>query len=53
VEFWIDRFYVFDLKKGNLIVSGGIIEPMEILYNVFDTNQLDTEPTAIFYHTHE
>jgi hypothetical protein len=29
VEFWPDRFYVRDLKKGKSIVVGGILDLMD------------------------
>jgi hypothetical protein len=36
VEFWPDRFYVRDLKKGNLIVIEGILDPNDNLYKLYD-----------------
>jgi hypothetical protein len=46
VEFWPDRFYVHDLKKGKSIVIGGILDPNENLYKFHDSTQPEPEPNC-------
>jgi hypothetical protein len=42
VEFWPDRFYVCDLKKGKSIVVDGILDPMDNLYKFCDSTRPET-----------
>jgi hypothetical protein len=37
MEFWSDWLHVLDLKKGNSIIIGELLDPMENLYNFHDT----------------
>jgi hypothetical protein len=53
IKFWLDHFYVHDLKKGKLIIVGGILDPNDNLYKLCDTTQLDSEPSSLVSHINE
>jgi hypothetical protein len=53
VEFWPDQFYIHDLKKGNSIVVGGILNLMDSLYKFYDMTRLEPKPTTLVSHTDE
>jgi hypothetical protein len=52
VEFWLDQFYVCDLKKDKPIFIGGLY-PIDSLYKFRDMNRLETERIALVSHTDE
>jgi hypothetical protein len=49
VEFWPDRFYVRDLKKGKLIVVDGILDPMDNLYKFCDSTRPESELNCTYF----
>jgi hypothetical protein len=53
VESFLDRFYVFNLKKGNSIIIGGILYPMKSLYKLCESNRPEPELTALVSHNDE
>ena len=53
VEFWLDQFYVHDLKKGKLIFTSRLLDLMDNLYKICDMSRRDTEMTSLVYHTNK
>jgi hypothetical protein len=53
VEFWPDRFYVWDLKKGKSIVIDGVLDPTDNLYKFCDSTQPKYELISLISHTYE
>jgi hypothetical protein len=52
VEFLLDLFYVFYLK-GNSIVTGELLNPIENFYKLYNMTQPKLEPTSLVSHTDE
>jgi hypothetical protein len=53
VQFWLGQFYVRDLKKGNLIVSNGLLDLMDKLYKFSDMTRLEFETITLISHIDE
>jgi len=51
VEFWLNRFYFHDLKKGKSIFIGGLLDSIDSLYKFHDLTQIEPEPTTLVAHT--
>jgi hypothetical protein len=53
VEFWLDRFYVHDLKKGKSIVVVGFSTQQTICTSFVTSTRPEPELTTLVAHTDE
>jgi hypothetical protein len=53
MELWPDQFYVDYLKKGNSIISDGLLDLTNNLYKFSDMTRLEPKLTALVSHTNE